>query len=231
MSYQVWNLIVAQGAKFMKCSQATQHAVTHQLLAKGRHFIQCHLPRSFLYTHSLKCKKKFWYFQKETRKVKEEILLGWGVQPNESKGHMCHQNTEGNKDLIIYLLAVIYHFSFSRDSIGIFFFSNSNKNLFWEQNKKVLWLVTGKNTIICSISEEVTCFLGKITEQGRNHSKGTLIYECLETHWENLIPYNCCAEAKRQPFNLWTATATQPKKASMWSLEMMEVRVGKDLFF
>lgn len=36
----------------MKCSQATQHAVTHQLLAKGRHFIQCHLPRSFLYTHS-----------------------------------------------------------------------------------------------------------------------------------------------------------------------------------
>lgn len=30
-----------------------------------------------------------------------------------------------------------------------------------------------------------------------------MIHEYLETHWENLIPYNCCAEAERQTFNLW----------------------------
>lgn len=126
----------------------------------------------------------------------------------------------------------MYHFSLSRDSIGIFFFPTPTRTCSESRTKKFCGLLQGKiASSAVSQWEEVTCFLGKITEQGRNHSKGTLIYECLETHWENLIPYNCCAEAERQPFNLWTATATQPKKASMWSLEMMEVRVGKDLFF
>lgn len=162
--------------------------------------------------------------------MNEGITLGWGVQPNASRGHVGRRNTESSKDLAIDLLAVSYHFSLSWD--GIWIPLNNDNNLLRTEQKKFCRLLQEKYLHLHYPRDKGSHASLKRWQRTEEITARELSDLCVPRDpLRKPSPRWWLCRSWKEPFNLWTVTATQLTKAAKWSLSTTEVGLGRVLVY